>query len=491
MALAALAARAVEGWWIPSSSSHLSGLGSGPARRRQRCRSAAVQCKQAEASPPQPSSRKLRMTSQGIAWTDNALDARIEDARRSLMPGLHKDMVLWRRQIHSMPELAFLETQTSDLVASLLQEWGYEVHRGLGGTGVVGTLSVGTQREQPIMLRADMDALPVQELNSFDHASISPNVMHACGHDGHTAMLLGAAKHLASHRHEKRFEGTIHIVFQPAEEGTVTDNPGKRKGGGALAMLEEGLLERFPVRAAFGMHNWPGLAAGTFAVHSGPVMAAVDNFDITITGQGCHAAMPHLNHGRDPVVCAAQVVTALQASALVSRHVEPADSAVVSVTTIHGGDAHNVIPPEVMLGGTVRTFKSTTRTDIKKNLERIANGIAAAHGCSTTVVFDDGFPATTNTPQEAAICANVAAKVAGADSVRHDTIPPSMGGEDFGYILQRVPGCYLWIGNGPADSGCMLHNPRYDFNDEVLPLGAAYWVELVQTLLPCAQEGSV
>ncbi|GBG78863.1 hypothetical protein CBR_g28088 [Chara braunii] len=427
------------------------------------------------------SSRTLKLTSRGIVWSDDEVEQVIVRSQ-ARVGRWHGDMVRWRRQIHSFPELAFLEKATSSLVEDLLLQWGYSVHRGLGGTGVVATLTVGDSTDGgsgAIMLRADMDALPIHEESDFAYRSTQRGVMHACGHDGHTAMLLGAARLLSETR---KFRGTVHLLFQPAEEGTLTENEGKRVNGGALAMLNEGLLEKFPVRAAFAMHNWPGVPVGRFAIHSGPVMAAVDNFHVTVNGLGCHAGMPHLGQGQDAVLCAAHTVTALQS--LVSRSVDPQDSAVVSVTQIHGGDANNVIPGCVTLKGTMRTFKETTRTYLMDRFCQIVQNTASAFGCAATVEFADHFPATINTAGEARLCLQVARKIVGDDRAEMDKLPPSMGAEDFGYILQRVPGCYLWIGNGPTEGGCMLHNPKYDFNDDCLAIGAAFWVELVETLLP-------
>ncbi|CAI5527572.1 unnamed protein product [Closterium sp. Naga37s-1] len=412
--------------------------------------------------------RTVRLTSRGILWTDDEVERVLTDARKRIGPR-HVDMMTWRRAIHAYPELAFEEERTAEMVAGLLAEWGYDVDRSLGSTGVVGTLTVGDggsaeggeAEELPpaIMLRcaiarvkcsvggvrgmvwvaggrmlADMDALPMEEGNAFEHRSQRRSTMHACGHDGHTAMLLGAARYLAEHR---PFRGKIHVVFQPAEEGTPTHNPYGREGGGALAMLEDGLLEKYPVRAAFGMHNWPGLPVGRFAVHSGPVMAGVENFHITVGGTGCHAAMPHLGGGSDPVLAAANLVTNLQA--LVSRVVEPHDSAVVSVTQIHAGDAFNVIPPSAEVKGTLRTYRGETREAMMRGIERMAHGVTAAHGCTATVRFCDHFPATVNTPREAQEAAAAARAVVGAALVDLDSRAPSMGAEDFGYILERVP----------------------------------------------------
>jgi len=374
-------------------------------------------------------------------------------------------LIALRHDLHAHPELAFEEHRSSDVVAAFLQSLGIEVHRGLAGTGVVGILRNGDSTRS-IGLRADMDALPVHEQNLFPHRSRHEGRMHACGHDGHTAMLLGAAQELAD---SSDFNGTVVFIFQPAEE---TD-------GGARVMIEQGLFERFPVDAVFGMHNWPGLPAGQFAVHGGPVMACADQFDIVLSGHGGHAAMPQ--QARDPLIAAAALVQAVQT--VVSRSLDPLDPAVISVTRFFaGGEAYNVIPAEARIGGTVRAFRGEVQDRIEAALERLAGGIAAAHGVQSHLDYRRGYPPTVNTAAEAALCAEVAGTVAGAGNVRRD-LAPSMGAEDFSYMLREKPGCYVWIGNGMAEGGCMLHNPRYDFNDAILPLGVRYWVELVKQAL--------
>jgi len=374
-------------------------------------------------------------------------------------------LIALRHDLHAHPELAFEEHRSSDVVAAFLQSLGIEVHRGLAGTGVVGILRNGDSTRS-IGLRADMDALPVHEQNLFPHRSRHEGRMHACGHDGHTAMLLGAAQELAD---SSDFNGTVVFIFQPAEE---TD-------GGARVMIEQGLFERFPVDAVFGMHNWPGLPAGQFAVHGGPVMACADQFDIVLSGHGGHAAMPQ--QARDPLIAAAALVQAVQT--VVSRSLDPLDPAVISVTRFFaGGEAYNVIPAEARIGGTVRAFRGEVQDRIEAALERLAGGIAAAHGVQSHLDYRRGYPPTVNTAAEAALCAEVAGTVAGASNVRRD-LAPSMGAEDFSYMLREKPGCYVWIGNGMAEGGCMLHNPRYDFNDAILPLGVRYWVELVKRVL--------
>ncbi|MEW5770493.1 MAG: M20 aminoacylase family protein [Pseudomonadota bacterium] len=375
-------------------------------------------------------------------------------------------LVALRHDLHAHPELAYQEHRTSERVTEFLVACGIEVHRGLAGTGVVGVLRHG-DGPRMIGLRADMDALPVQEQNAFPHRSRHDGRMHACGHDGHTAMLLGAAQHLAEH---PNFDGTVVFIFQPAEE---TD-------GGARVMIEQGLFERFPVESVYGMHNWPGLPAGEFAVHSGPVMACADQFDIRVRGHGAHAAMPH--QGRDPLLAGAALVQALQG--IVSRNLDPLDSAVLSVTRFFaGGEAYNVIPAEARIGGTVRAFRDEVRDAVEAALERQCAGIGAAHGVQASLEYRRGYPPTINSAAEAARCREVLTKLVGAERVRTDA-NPSMGAEDFAYMLREKPGCYVWIGNGLAEGGCMLHNPRYDFNDGILTLGASYWVRLVEALLP-------
>ena len=374
---------------------------------------------------------------------------------------IHDDMTTWRRDIHAHPELGFQEERTAALVAEKLESFGIAVHRGLAQTGVVGVLE-GAPGERAIALRADMDALPIHEGNAVAHRSVNDGTMHACGHDGHTTMLLGAARYLAETRN---FAGTVYFVFQPAEEGL----------GGGEAMVKEGLFERFPAEAVYGMHNWPGLPPGEIAVRTGPMMAACDEFEITVEGTGAHGAMPHL--GVDPVVAAAQIVTALQS--LVSRNVDPLEAGVVSVTMIHGGDAFNVIPQAVQLAGTVRTFKACVRETIATGIQRIAESTAAALGARATVKVEARFPATINTADETVRAEAAAAAVVGAERVHRD-LAPCMGSEDFAFMLGEKPGSYVWIGNGAGAGGCFLHNPGYDFNDEILPVGASYWATLVE-----------
>jgi amidohydrolase len=378
----------------------------------------------------------------------------------------HDEMTEWRRDIHQHPELKFEEIRTADLVAAKLEEFGIEIHRGLAKTGVVGTISNGDGPS--IGLRADMDALPLEEKNTFKHASSNPGKMHACGHDGHTAMLLGAAKHLSS---SKNFKGTVNFIFQPAEEG----------GGGGELMIKEGLFEMFPVDSVYGLHNWPGMPAGIFGVGSGPIMASVDTFDLTINGRGGHAAMP--DQCIDPILIASQVVSALQS--IPSRNTHPVDSVVISVTKIHAGDAYNVIPDSVQMHGTVRTFQPETQKEIPSSMLRVAEGVCAAYGGTCELNYMSGYPATINSVEETEISAKAVVDLLGEENIiRNPT--PSMGAEDFSYMLEARPGCYVWLGIGPGkgEGGCMLHSSRYDFNDDVLPIGASYWVKLVENELP-------
>jgi len=378
--------------------------------------------------------------------------------------GYHEEMTAWRRDIHAHPETAFEEHRTSELVARKLAEFGLAVTRGLAGTGVVGTLKAGSGG-RAIGLRADMDALHVHEKNGFAHRSQHAGRMHACGHDGHTTMLLGAAKYLAETRN---FDGTVHFIFQPAEESE----------GGGRVMVEQGLFDKFPVEAVYGMHNWPGMPVGQFGVMKGPMMASFDIFEIIVTGVGCHAAMPQ--RGIDPVVVAAEIVGALQTIA--SRTISPLDAAVVSVTQFHAGDTWNVIPEEAVLRGTTRTFKPELQDHVEARVRRIAEGIAATHGCTAALRYERRYPATVNSAAETDIAADALAEVVGAANVLRD-LAPTMGSEDFAFMLQAKPGCYVWIGNGPGEGGCSLHNPGYDFNDEILPIGASYWARLIERSL--------
>lgn len=389
------------------------------------------------------------------------------EARRWLVRAQSRERVWreWRHELHAHPELAYEERRTAAFVAERLRAFGLDPVEGLAETGVVAVLE-GRRGEGPmIALRADMDALPIPEANTFAHASREPGKMHACGHDGHTAMLLAAAELLAA---DPAFAGTVVFVFQPAEEG----------GGGAKRMVEEGFFERYPVREIYGMHNWPGLPVGQFAVHSGPVMAGTERFRIVLRGRGTHAAMPHL--GDDVIAAGAALVQSLQT--VVSRRVDPLQAAVLSVTQFHAGHAFNVIPAEAELAGTVRAFSPELFSRIREAIERIGQGVASAYDLSLDVEWDEGYPPTINTASAAARCAEAAVALVGAQNVCREA-PPSMGAEDFAFFLQHRPGAYIWIGNGPGEGGCLLHSPHYDFNDELLSLGAAYWATLVTHVL--------
>ncbi|QCG97422.1 amidohydrolase [Azospirillum sp. TSA2s] len=378
------------------------------------------------------------------------------------------DMTAWRRDIHAHPELGFEEERTSAIVAAKLTEFGITVHRGLGGTGVVGTLKgLGTGSGRTIGLRADMDALPMPEANEFDHASRHAGKMHACGHDGHTTMLLGAARYLAETRN---FDGTVHFIFQPAEEGL----------GGAKRMIDDGLFRQFDCEQIYGLHNWPELPAGQIAVHPGPVMAAANQFEIHVTGHGAHAAMPH--RGIDPVLVSAHIITAAQS--LVSRGTNPADSAVVSITVLEAGTAANVIPDSARMLGTMRTFSEENHRRIQEQFARLVSSIAEGLGAKAELRFRPGYPATVNSEPEARIAAAAAAKVVGDENVVWAPAP-TMAAEDFGYMLKERPGAYIWLGHGGhRGPSCRLHNPHYDFNDAILTTGASYWASLVETILP-------
>ena len=377
------------------------------------------------------------------------------------------DLVALRRDLHAHPELAFHETRTADIVARELAAYGLEVHRGLAKTGVVGVLRKGNS-PRAIGLRADMDALPVEEKNEFAHCSRHAGKMHACGHDGHTTLLLGAARYLAENKDALDFDGTVYFIFQPAEESEA----------GADVMVKDGLFVQFPMEAVYGLHNWPGIAVGEMSVMPGPVMAGTCAFEIAICGHGCHAAMPH--QGVDTLVVASHLVLALQT--VVSRSLHPCESAVVSVTQIHGGEALNVIPDDAVLRGTIRTFKPEIQDLVEAAIERLCAGIASTFGATIRVSYDRRYPPTVNSPAETELCRQAAGAVFGDAQVRRDDIP-SMAAEDFAYMLQVKPGCYVWLGNGPGTGGCSLHNPHYDFNDEILPLGISYWVKLVETVL--------
>ena len=382
---------------------------------------------------------------------------------------LHEQMVSWRQHLHQHPELSFKENMTSDYIASVLQSHDIEIHRGLAVTGIIATVH-GQRDGNVIGLRADMDALPIQELNDFSYKSVHDGKMHACGHDGHSTMLLGAAIYL---KENNNFSGTVHFIFQPAEEG----------GGGGRVMVEEGIFDKFPCQAVYGMHNFPGIAEGQFAVHDTAVMAANETLNINIKGKGGHAAMP--DQCIDPVVVGAQIISALQS--VVARNVAPLKSAVVSITMVNAGFASNVVPDDMQLTGSLRYFSKDVGDEVKDRIKNIVEGVSNSMGASATFESVPNYPATINTPKHAELCANAAAMVVGENNVLRNE-QPTMGSEDFAFLLNASEGAYIWIGNGlvPEDSpkgGCMLHNTQYDFNDEILPIGASYWVQLVQNIL--------
>jgi hippurate hydrolase len=378
-----------------------------------------------------------------------------------------------RRDIHAHPELCYEEQRTADVVASRLADWGIEVVRGLGVTGVVGIIKSGTS-SRAIGLRADMDALPMQELNTFEHASRHAGKMHACGHDGHTTMLLGAAHYLSQNRN---FDGTVYLIFQPAEEG----------GAGARRMMDDGLFERFPMDAVYGLHNWPGLAAGTFGVVAGPMMASSNEFRVVVKGKGAHAAQPH--RGIDPVMVAVQIAQGWQT--LISREKNPLETAVLSITQIHAGSATNVIPDEAVLIGTVRTFSTEVLDLVERRMQEIAAGVATAFNAGIDFSFKRNYPPLVNHAAQTAFAIEAMKAVVGEDKVDAN-VEPTMGAEDFAFMLQAKPGCYVFLGNGDGEhrvgghglGPCQLHNGSYDFNDQLLPIGASYWVRLVEMGLP-------
>jgi hippurate hydrolase len=371
------------------------------------------------------------------------------------------DMKTWRHHLHAHPETAFEETATSAFVADKLRSFGLEVHTGLAKTGLVAVLH-GTGSGNSIGLRADLDALHVQERTGASYASRNEGRMHACGHDGHTAMLLGAAAALAR---KKTLAGTVYFIFQPAEENE----------GGGRVMVEEGLFDRFPMRAVYGMHNWPRKPLGTFAMRVGPLMGAYDVFEIIVTGKGAHAAMAYT--GKDPMLFAAHTINALQT--IVARNLHPLDAGVVSVTQVHGGDTWNVIPQEVVLRGTVRTFKREVQDLIEERMKGIVAGVAATFDMTATLRYERRYPATVNAATETGHAIAAAAAVVGAEHV--DTDPtPEMGSEDFAFMLQEKPGCYVWLGAGTGPDTPNIHSPHYDFNDDALSIGASYWVTLAE-----------
>jgi amidohydrolase len=385
------------------------------------------------------------------------------------------DMAQLRQDIHAHPELAFEEQRTAHLIAEHLTAWGISVHQGLAKTGVVGTI-VGTAgtSQRALGLRADMDALPLQEANTFSYRSTHPGKMHACGHDGHVAMLMGAARYLAQHK--AHFAGRVHLIFQPAEE----------QEGGAQQMIHDGLFEKFPCDAVFALHNWPGMPVGTFGIRQGAIMASSSEFKIIVKGQGAHAALPHT--GADPIFAACQIANSLQS--VITRNKNPLHAAVLSITQIHAGSATNIIPDQAWLEGTVRTFDLATLDLIEQRVHAIAAHTAEAFGCTLEFEFVRNYPPTINHPNETNLALDVMRSLVTPDCIYAD-VEPTMGAEDFAFMLQAKPGCYMFIGNGEGQQAlpghgpgpCILHSPSYDFNDEIIPLGSSFWVKLVETYL--------
>ena len=379
----------------------------------------------------------------------------------------HQEMTEWRRAMHAHPETAFEEFWTSDFVANKLTEFGYQIDRGLAGTGVVGTIK-GSKPDngRAIGLRADMDALNLKEENTFPHRSQIEGKMHGCGHDGHMTMLLGAAKYLAESRN---FSGTLHLIFQPAEEGA----------GGGRRMIEDGLFEKFPVESVYGMHNMPGISIGSFGTRTGSILSAMDLFEIRINGVGTHAATPEL--GVDPILIAAHVVVGLQA--IVSREIDPVEGVVITITEISAGTgAPNTIPTQAIMRGTARVLSPAVRDTIEGRLRRVVDGVVSAFRANAEISYRQNYPPTITDPVQTKTAVGVAAEVAGTGKVNAN-YKPNMASEDFSFMLQKKPGAYIFIGNGPEEGGNLLHNPRYDFNDEILPFGSSYWSRLVETVL--------
>ena len=376
---------------------------------------------------------------------------------------MQKEMKEWRQDLHRIPEIGLQEHKTSEFIKNKLKSWNIDFKSGYANTGIVAWVkgSKGTS-EKTIGLRADFDALPMTENNSFNHKSMNEGMMHACGHDGHTTMLLGAAKYL---KENPEFDGKVYFIFQPGEEGF----------SGGEKMIKEGLFKDHKIDEVYALHNWPELPIGQFGVSTGPIMAAVDEFDITVKGKGGHAALPHL--AIDPVVIASQIVLSLQT--IISRFLNPVDKALITVTKIHGGSAHNVIDDEVILSGTVRTFKPSIRDQIERKIKEIVKGFANANGGDSEVVYIRKYPPTINSEKESIFASNVAKELVGENNVQMD-VEPSMGGEDFSYLLNEKPGSYLYIGQGDVDHKDNLHTTKYDFNDDLLPIGVNYWVNLVK-----------
>jgi len=378
--------------------------------------------------------------------------------------GFHEEMTAWRHELHEHPETAFEEVKTSDFVANKLTEFGIEVNRGLAKTGVVGTLVNG--KGGSIGLRADMDALNIEEQNDLPYKSKVAGKMHACGHDGHTTMLLGAAKYLAE---TKNFNGTVQFIFQPAEE----------MAGGGGVMVEEGLFKKFPVDSVYGMHNWPNMEAGKISIGSGPGMASAALFEIVVTGVGCHAAAPH--QGVDPIVTGSAIVEALQI--ISSRTSNPNEGVVVSVTQFHAGDADNVIPDRAILRGTARSFAVDSEKILEPLIRRIAEGVAAAHGATIELTYDHRYPVLVNEEASCNVALGVAEEVVGSEAI-DVAYPPTMASEDFAFMLNEVPGCFVRLGTAPeGEIYHPLHSALYKFNDDVLPIGASFWARLAESVL--------
>ena len=377
---------------------------------------------------------------------------------------LQGEMQEWRRDIHAHPEIAFEEHRTAQIVADKLESFGIEVETGIAGTGVVGTLRKG-MGNRSIGLRADLDALLINETNDFEYKSKNPGQMHACGHDGHTTMLLGAAKYLSE---QGNFDGTVNFIFQPAEENE----------GGGRAMIEDGLFDKYPVESVYGMHNIPGMPVGSFAIKPGPIMAAFDIFNLKVIGRGGHAAMPQTTV--DPIIVGTKIIDAFQA--IISRSIDPQEPSVLSVTQFHGGDAYNVIPNQVEIKGCTRCFSPNVQKKLEDEMRQISESICKAYGADCEFHYEHRYPATINSEEEANLAGQVAQEIVGEERVNLSP-KPGMGSEDFAYMLQEKPGSYIWIGNGDGEGSCMIHNPGYDFNDEILPIGATYWVKMAEEIL--------
>ena len=377
---------------------------------------------------------------------------------------LQGEMQEWRRDIHAHPEIAFEEHRTAQIVADKLESFGIEVETGIAGTGVVGTLRKG-MGNRSIGLRADLDALLINETNDFEYKSKNPGQMHACGHDGHTTMLLGAAKYLSE---QGNFDGTVNFIFQPAEENE----------GGGRVMIEDGLFDKYPVESVYGMHNIPGMPVGSFAIKPGPIMAAFDIFNLKVIGRGGHAAMPQTTV--DPIIVGTKIIDAFQA--IISRSIDPQEPSVLSVTQFHGGDAYNVIPNQVEIKGCTRCFSPNVQKKLEDEMRQISESICKAYGADCEFHYEHRYPATINSEEEANLAGQVAQEIAGEEKVNLSP-KPGMGSEDFAYMLQEKPGSYIWIGNGDGEGSCMIHNPGYDFNDEILPIGATYWVKMAEEIL--------